>query len=115
LFVLDYKTGSFDKLPKRPLVFSDEINRQEIFENIRSFQLPLYMYFMFEAFPGKQVNAGFYSLKEADISAIFTDKFPPQEGAVFLRPFLTALNVIMTEILDPQKLFVDDELRLFLT
>ena len=58
LLVLDYKTGGADKLPKRALSLSDAPDRREIFDNIRSFQLPLYMYFVARAFPEKSVNAG---------------------------------------------------------
>ena len=82
-----------------------------IFDNIRSFQLPLYMYFVSREFPVKRLNAGLYSLRDADIGALFTEKFPLQDADVFLKPFMSGLAALMAEIMDPSKPFVDDELK----
>jgi hypothetical protein len=111
LLVLDYKTGGSDKLPKRPLVLSDAPDREEIFENVVSFQLPLYMHVVAREFSAPVVNAGLYSLRDARINALFSDKFREQPAADFLKPYFRALDVIVSEILDPEKPFVDDELK----
>ena len=111
ILVLDYKTGSTDKLPKRPLNLSDAPGREEIFETIGSFQLPLYMHFVAQATKSPVVNAGLYSLRDARINALFSDKFREQPAADFLKPYFQALDVILAEILDPDKPFVDDELK----
>ncbi len=113
LLVLDYKTGGADKLPKRSLLLSDAPDRREIFDSIRSFQLPLYMYFVARAFPGKHVNAGLYSLRDTDITLLLEQACAPEDAAAYFQPFLRALDILVGEILDPARPFVDDELRKF--
>ncbi len=109
--VLDYKTGSCDKLPQKPVVLSPSSDRREIFEKIRSFQLPLYMHMVAEAFGEGRINAGLYSLRDADIGLLFNDRFPQQEAGEYLKPFYAALDVLVREIMDPEKPFVDDDLQ----
>ncbi|MFH0753473.1 MAG: PD-(D/E)XK nuclease family protein [Candidatus Omnitrophota bacterium] len=109
--VLDYKTGSSDKLPQKPVALSEGFDRREIFARIRSFQLPLYMHMVAETFQEQNVNAGLYSLRDAGINSLFNDKFPQQDASEYLKPFYAALDYLMQEILDPQKPFLDDELR----
>ena len=111
LWVLDYKTGGSDKLPKRAPVLSDAPGREEIFESIGSFQLPLYMHFAAKEFGVPVVNAGLYSLRDARISTIFSDKFREQPAVEFLKPYFRALDAVISEILDPEKPFIDDELK----
>lgn len=111
ILVLDYKTGSSDKLPQRPLRLSDEPTREEIYEKVKSFQLPLYMYLVANKFPGERLNAGLYGLREASIQPVFHDKFPHQPVEEFLVPYKKALEVILGEILSAQSPFVDDPLR----
>ncbi|MBF0331305.1 MAG: exodeoxyribonuclease V subunit gamma [Candidatus Omnitrophica bacterium] len=113
LLVLDYKTGGSDKLPQKPVVLSDACDRREIFDKVRSFQLPLYMHMVAETFQEQNVNGGLYSLRDAEIGYVFTDRFPQQEAGVFLKPFYVALDHLMREIFDPEKPFLDDELRKF--
>jgi len=111
ILVLDYKTGSSDKLPKRPLVLSEFPGREEIFESIGSFQLPLYMHFVATEFSAPVVNAGLYSLRDAGINAVFSDKFREQPAVDFLKPYWRGLEAVVAEILDPEKPFVDHELK----
>jgi hypothetical protein len=111
ILVLDYKTGASDKLPKRSLALKDAPTREEIFESVGSFQLPLYMHFVAREFSAPVVNAGLYSLRDAEISRVFSDRSPEQPAADFLKPYLRALDVVLSEILDPAKPFVDDELK----
>ncbi|MBF0619013.1 MAG: PD-(D/E)XK nuclease family protein [Candidatus Omnitrophica bacterium] len=111
LLVLDYKTGVSDELPGRAFVLSDDPTREEIFDRVGSFQLPLYMYFAGKAFPGAMVNAGLYSVRTSEIKTIFTDKYPARPVDEFLSPYLEALSVVVAEILNPDKPFIDDDLR----
>lgn len=113
LLVLDYKTGGADKLPKKALSLSAAPDRREIFDSIRSFQLPLYMYFIARMFPGKHVNAGLYSLRDTDISLLLEQACAPEDAAAYFQPFLHALDVLVGEVLDPGQPFIDDELRKF--
>ncbi|MBF0594783.1 MAG: PD-(D/E)XK nuclease family protein [Candidatus Omnitrophica bacterium] len=113
LSILDYKTGSSDRLPNRPLFLSDAPDREEIFNKVHSFQLPLYMYFVSRALPGRLVNAGLYLLRSAEIKYFFTERYPiqPLEGA--LAPYWQALDIILGEIMDPERPFEDNDLSPF--
>jgi hypothetical protein len=111
--VLDYKTGSADRLPARPLRLSAAPCRREIFEKVHSFQLPLYMHCVSRALPGASVNAGLFYLRSAEIQYFFTDKFPLAAPDEALRPYWQALDAVMLEIMDPEVPFVDDDLSNF--
>jgi len=108
--VLDYKTGSMDKLPVRPLSLSDSPDRTEIFEKIHSFQLPLYMHFVSAAMPGLAVNAGLFLLRTADINYFFSDRFPQAPLASVIAPYWQALDVLLAEIMNPVVPFEDNDI-----
>ncbi|MEI6437858.1 MAG: PD-(D/E)XK nuclease family protein [Candidatus Omnitrophota bacterium] len=110
LSVLDYKTGSSDKLPQRPLVLSDAPDREEIYNKVHSFQLPLYMHFIAKANPGCVVNAGLYLLRSSEIKYFFTEKFAPVPLENIIEPYWRALDMIMAEIMDPEIPFEDNDL-----
>ncbi|MBF0122101.1 MAG: PD-(D/E)XK nuclease family protein [Candidatus Omnitrophica bacterium] len=111
ILVLDYKTGNSDKLPKRLLRLSDSPTREDIYENVQSFQLLLYMYLVAKKFPGVRLNAGLYGLRDADMRLIFSEKFSYQPTEEFLAPYLKALDVVLSEIVSPDMPFVDDPMR----
>ena len=111
ILVLDYKTGSSDKLPRRGLTLPDVPTREEIFDAVGSFQLPLYMHFVSREFAVPVVNAGLYSLRDAKISSIFSEKEREEPAAHFLKPYWHAIDTVIAEIMDPEKPFVDDELK----
>ncbi|MEI8012520.1 MAG: PD-(D/E)XK nuclease family protein [Candidatus Omnitrophota bacterium] len=111
--VLDYKTGSADDVPPPVLTLPPDAGRREIFETMGSFQLPLYVHMMAEAYPGRRVEAGLFSLREAKIRTISRDRMPMPAPDVFLVPYKEALDRMMAEILDPSQPFMDDELRKF--
>lgn len=113
ILVLDYKTGGADDVPPPVLTLPPDAGRREIFETVGSFQLPLYVHMMAEAYPGRRVEAGLFSLREAKIRTISRDKTPMPAPDEFLVPYKQALDHIMAEILDPIQPFVDDELRKF--
>lgn len=118
LLVLDYKTGSTDKLP-RPSFFFDEEEwrfsgetlREYLFDHVRSFQLPLYLYFVAQSFPERPVNAGLYSLRDPGINKLFKDDKPLPGMSVFWEPYAKALDALFKELMDPSVAFMDDELR----
>ncbi|MBF0387084.1 MAG: PD-(D/E)XK nuclease family protein [Candidatus Omnitrophica bacterium] len=111
LLVLDYKTGSSDKMPARPLVLSSAPDRAEIFNKVHSFQLPLYMHFVAQALPGRAVNAGLYLLRNAEIRPFFTERFTDADN--ILAPYWRALDVIMSEIMSGDIPFEDNDLSDF--
>ncbi len=113
ILVLDYKTGTADDVPPPVLALPPEAGRREIFEAVGSFQLPLYVHMMAEAYPGRRIEAGLYSLREARLRTISRDKTPMPAPDIFGAPYKDALGRVMAEILDPARPFVDDELRKF--
>ncbi|NLE64985.1 MAG: hypothetical protein GX606_03605 [Elusimicrobia bacterium] len=113
ILILDYKSGSADPLPQRPLLLADAPRRAEIQARVRSFQLPLYMLFAAERFPGQRINAGLFSLRETAIRALFDEKHPGVPVPEFLGPYLQALEVLLEEIFDPGVPFVDDPIKTF--
>jgi RecB family exonuclease len=110
--VIDYKTGDVDLAPKRlDSLKSMEFTRAAIKENIKSFQLPLYYYFIKRRFPGVEVNAQFYSIRTLE-SKSFISKNDLTNKEEVLKICLRALEFILEEILDLNKPFtVDNEER----
>lgn len=109
ILLIDYKTGGGDQLPKRDFSAEEELSRERIFEEVRSFQVPLYYFLLSRKFPDARIRAELYNLREAK-----RDSFPKDATAShqeLLRPFLKALDFVVSEILDPAKPFVDDDLR----
>lgn len=118
MLVLDYKTGSIDHLPRQSFVFdaadpllADGGLREYLFENVHSFQLPLYMYFVGQAFAGVMMNAGLYSLRDPEIKLLLKGKTPAQTVDVFWPSYARALDALFTEIMDPNVPFADQELN----
>src|SRR5262249_52466024 len=99
------------ELPRKPSLPLEGLSREHIFHGIGSFQLPLYMHFMAKDFMGCRLNAGLYSLRDADIQWMFNAKHPYQPMEQFLAPFWQALDYIVGEIMDPSRPFIDDDLR----
>ena len=55
--IVDYKTGAIDQMPKNVAsIAAMALTRESVAENIRSFQLPLYFYYLDRMFPDKPVN-----------------------------------------------------------
>lgn len=113
IVVLDYKTGSSDRLPNRPLVLSAAPSREEIYHKVHSFQLPLYMYFVSKAMPRHRVNAGLYLLRSAEIKYFFTERFPLTPLENIIEPYWRALDVVLREIMDMSVPFEDQDLSGF--
>ena len=62
--IIDYKTGGADIAPKRlRSLNSMQMNFEEIKENIKSFQLPLYYHFVSQDFPQRDINAQLYNIR----------------------------------------------------
>lgn len=109
ILLLDYKTGSADVMPAR-LIDVERFcsNREEIAETVKSFQLPLYFHCLRKEFPNRQVNAAFYYLRNCQIKE-FLGKRTGSDLNKIDEVFLGALNVVMTEIWDPDVPFVESE------
>ncbi len=74
IVVVDYKTGGSDVSPKRLAVLKEmEMNHSSIKDTLRSFQLPLYYYFVSKEFSESQVNAELYNLRTLERKAFISE------------------------------------------
>ncbi|MFA6383782.1 MAG: PD-(D/E)XK nuclease family protein [Candidatus Omnitrophota bacterium] len=113
--VIDYKTGDVKHIiPKNGIDFdSVQFNRQWIRDNIRSFQLPLYLHFLDERFPGDRTNACLYNIREAGardglVNLLKTEQDFGDKDRLMLE-YMNALGSIIAEILDPGVDFAPDD------
>ena len=118
ILVLDYKTGGIDILPQVDIerIESAGLARENLKDTIRSFQLPLYLYFVIndKNHQGGEVNACLYSLREIDartlgLSMLFKNDAKPADKEKIMRVYLGALGAIMEDILNPGIPFKADE------
>ena len=106
ILIIDYKTGSVDQMPKNPGVIAGmELSCETIFENVRSFQIPLYIYYLDQHYPKEQVNAALYNLRTLKIQKFLSDD-APQDRSVIYEPYLHALNYVLEEIFNPEIDFI---------
>ena len=108
LQIIDYKIGSVDFVPKRLAgLQAMELNRQGIKENIKSFQLPLYLHFVSEEFPRVKVNAQLYSIRTLERKA-FIPEADYRHKERIMEICMQALKFIFTEIVNPNVPFAAD-------
>jgi hypothetical protein len=112
LLVTDYKTGSLDVMPSRLEKLRDiPLTRESLFENVKSFQVPLYFNYMARAYPGKKVNAALYNLRTLEIRK-FMDYDAGGAASQTARTedefFTRALEAVVSEILDKEIDFVEE-------
>lgn len=106
LFIIDYKTGGVELLPKgRKKIEKMEFTRASIRDTIRSFQLPLYIYLTGTVYKGEVIKSGLYYLRGPEIEV-----FPGNSDEVeyVMERCMDALEFILGEILDPEINFVPD-------
>jgi len=109
IMIVDYKTGSADVMPKAfDQIERLELSRTSIQENIKSFQLPLYFYYLDRQFPDQPINAALYNLRTLDLKKFVDPKHAVDRQAIN-KVYLNALNFLMAEIFDPDVAFEDDE------
>jgi hypothetical protein len=109
VLLIDYKTGQSDKLPRKDFSADNGLSRERIFKEVRSFQMPLYYYFLSREFPASPIRAELYNLRDSR-----RESFPRTAVTAhgdFLSPYLKALDFIMSEIMDPEKPFEDHDLK----
>lgn len=113
IIIIDYKTGSSDKLPKAlEQLATLTLNRDNIYKHIQSFQIPLYYYYLHKKFPNDFINAGLYSLRTNKVDKFIKDpkETNPQE---IIDLFWKPLDFIVAEILNPDIDFLEDEKATF--
>ena len=107
VLILDYKTGSVDPVPKAlDKIESMDLSRESIYQNVKSFQLPLYYYYLSRQYLGEEVNAAFYNLRTLELHP-FVGKRVQNDPQRITRIFSRALDFVVSEILDPAVPFVD--------
>jgi CRISPR/Cas system-associated exonuclease Cas4 (RecB family) len=100
LFIIDYKTGAATKKPRSlNSLRKMQMNRQSIRDNVQSFQLPLYYYFISKKFPGSTVNAQLYNLRTLSRDSFISGKYVKNKAEI-LQYCLDGLEFIIKEIFD---------------
>ncbi|MGE0268977.1 MAG: PD-(D/E)XK nuclease family protein [Candidatus Omnitrophota bacterium] len=100
IMLLDYKTGTESAMPKDiAQIETMELNRENIFKSIPSFQIPLYFNFLQNEFKGRPVNAGLYYLRTLKIDK-FIDQKTTHSHEQINRVFLKVLDFVISEILN---------------
>jgi hypothetical protein len=110
IVIIDYKTGGGEQCPKTSFLPAGELSREGLFRDLRSFQLPLYFYFVSQHYPQARLLTEIHNLREAKVEA-FPDTAVSAPHQDFLSPFLKAAEYVVSEILDPSKPFLDDDLK----
>ncbi len=109
ILIIDYKTGSIDSAPKKLKQLQEmSMNRESIKENIKSFQLPLYCYFVSRDYPDSDVNAQLYSIRNLETKSLISYQ-AKQEGGKIIKISLKALEHIFSEIFNPDIDFIPDK------
>jgi len=109
LLILDYKTGSADLKPASlEKIQSRGFSRASLKETVKSFQLPLYYYFIKDSYSGRDINAGFYNLKSSSITALFK-KDDSLDKNLAMDVFMEGLDALIREMLDPTVNFRPDD------
>lgn len=110
ILILDYKTGNTDILPQTDTekIASAGSSRQALKNTIKSFQLPLYLYFVMNSkrYKDGQINACLYSLKDIDekslgLSMLFKSEEEIANKGQIMRLYLGALDAIIAELVNP--------------
>jgi len=109
VMIVDYKTGNTDLMPKAiDHIQSMTLSRENILENVKSFQIPLYFHYLNKQFPDVPINAALYNLKTLTLHK-FIDQKTNVDRLKINEVFLNALNFILKEILDPNVAFEEDK------
>ena len=109
IVIIDYKTGGSDVAPKRfNALKSMELNIESIRENIKSFQLPLYYYFVSKEFSDRTVNAQIYNIRTLETKAFISDDEREERNNI-MQVCFNALGVVFSEIFNPQVPFMSNK------
>ena len=102
LLIIDYKTGSIDMPADITRIEEAGFSREALKNTVKSFQLPLYLYFVDKTYKEVNINACLYSLKDLQ------KKFSLNKKEI-MAVYLKALEFIMLDILNPETPFRADE------
>lgn len=109
ILIIDYKTGSYDPMPKNAdKIEPENFSREYIKKAIRSFQLPLYLYLAGKRFRDNTLNAALYYLRTPEIKYLIGEKDLPRSVEI-VDVFMNALRFIVREILNHEVSFKANE------
>lgn len=106
--VLDYKTGGADIKPVSFLKMAGkQMDRAGMKKSLKSFQMPMYLYFTEKRLPGGAINAGLYNLRTASIGLLLKPGAEEERDAC-REVFLACVQALLAEIIDPATPFRAD-------
>ncbi|MFA5362715.1 MAG: PD-(D/E)XK nuclease family protein [Candidatus Omnitrophota bacterium] len=112
VLVVDYKTGVAEVPRFTRALEEGAFSREMIRDSVRSFQLPLYLYFTDREYPGKRTNACLYAIRDVERNAGLVKLFKTKEDIDnkerFMGAYLRALEFILEEIVDRDVPFTAD-------
>jgi hypothetical protein len=113
LLILDYKTGGGDVMPAScAKINSQKWTRPHLKRTVRSFQLPLYFYFVRQTAQAARINAGLYQFKELDkdlgLKLFLKSEDDFRNVDEMMAVFMKALAFVCREILDSGVAFEAD-------
>ncbi|HDT15378.1 MAG TPA: PD-(D/E)XK nuclease family protein [Firmicutes bacterium] len=108
ILIVDYKTGSMPESPAGVERLSAmPLDRKSIKENIRSFQLPIYYYLAKDGYPGREINACLYGLKDLGMKYFIKQKEYGSAGDIE-KICLNSMGAVISELLDKDAPFEQD-------
>jgi len=104
--IVDYKTGGSDIAPGRISVLEAmDMTRESIRTGIKSFQLPIYFYFICRQYPEQQVNAELYNIRTLKRTAFLKPgEFSRKDRLMDI--CLKAMETIFSELFNPAIPFI---------
>jgi len=114
LFVIDYKSGGEDPMPKTlDKIKTMKMTREDIRDTVKSFQLPLYLYLarrdtLRKSSKCSTLNACLYYLKTSKIEPFLKPDDIPRSNEI-VDMFMEGLKYIIREINDPKTNFTPDD------
>lgn len=113
VMILDYKTGSTENIPEKDVekIESAGFMREALKKTVKSFQLPLYLYFVGrqESYKDTKLNAALYSIRDTRIHMLFKVEEDCVQKDKFMNVYLKCLDSLMCDILNPNFPFKADE------
>jgi len=107
ILILDYKTGGMDPMPKDILDLEGlPLSRELIGTQVKSFQMPLYLHYLHQQYPQRNINSALYHLRTMKM-----DKFlkPSEMGDIerILGAYMKVFEFIIDEIYNLEIPFTD--------
>jgi len=106
ILILDYKTGSTDSKP-REISNDITLTRGYVLTQVKSFQMPLYVHYLRQQFPNRNINSALYHLRTMTTES-FLGKNQMKDVEMVLEGYFKALDFIMAEIYNLEIPFIDD-------